>query len=71
MRRWLPLLAISLSTFMLLVDLTIVSIAAPAIASGLDSSFAALQWTIDVFLVNPPVAAVAVLVAPDGTDTTT
>jgi len=50
MRRWLPLLAISLSTFMLLVDLTIVSIAAPAIAAGLHSSFSALQWTVDLYV---------------------
>ncbi|MER5324944.1 MFS transporter [Streptosporangium roseum] len=50
MRKWLPLLAISLSTFMLLVDLTIVSVAAPAIADGLHSSFAALQWTVDLYV---------------------
>ncbi|MEV0198826.1 MFS transporter [Nonomuraea sp. NPDC050691] len=50
MRRWLPLLAISLSTFMLLVDLTIVSVAAPAIAGDLHSSFAALQWTVDLYV---------------------
>ncbi|MBN6058446.1 MFS transporter, partial [Nonomuraea sp. RK-328] len=50
MRKWLPLLAISLSTFMLLVDLTIVSVAAPAIAGALHSSFAALQWTVDLYV---------------------
>ncbi|MEH1164278.1 MFS transporter [Micromonospora sp. CPCC 205539] len=50
MRKWLPLVAISLSTFMLLVDLTIVTIALPAMASGLHSSFAALQWTIDIYV---------------------
>lgn len=50
MRKWLPLLAVSLSTFMLLVDLTIVSIAAPALAEELHSSFSALQWTVDVYV---------------------
>jgi EmrB/QacA subfamily drug resistance transporter len=50
MRKWLPLLAVSLSTFMLLVDLTIVSIALPDLAGELRSSFAALQWTIDVYV---------------------
>ncbi|MDG6110081.1 MFS transporter [Dactylosporangium aurantiacum] len=50
MRKWLPLLAVSLSTFMLLVDLTIVSIAAPDLARELHSSFAALQWTVDLYV---------------------
>ncbi|MEV0389366.1 MFS transporter [Nonomuraea sp. NPDC050643] len=50
MRKWSPLLAISLSTFMLLVDLTIVSVAAPAMAGALHASFAALQWTIDLYV---------------------
>jgi EmrB/QacA subfamily drug resistance transporter len=50
MRKWLPLLAVSLSTFMLLVDLTIVSIAAPDLAGELHSSLAELQWTIDLYV---------------------
>ncbi|EXG80795.1 MFS transporter [Cryptosporangium arvum] len=50
MRKWLPLTAVSLSTFMLLVDLTIVSVAAPALADELHSSFAALQWTVDLYV---------------------
>ncbi|WP_281892333.1 MFS transporter [Phytohabitans aurantiacus] len=50
MRKWLPLLAVSLSTFMLLIDLTIVSIAAPDLVEELHSSFAALQWTVDLYV---------------------
>ncbi|MFI5953420.1 MFS transporter [Cryptosporangium sp. NPDC051539] len=50
MRKWLPLTAVSLSTFMLLVDLTIVSVAAPDLAEELHSSFAALQWTVDLYV---------------------
>ncbi|WP_436534275.1 MFS transporter [Actinoplanes sp. HUAS TT8] len=50
MRKWLPLLAVSLSTFMLLVDLTIVTIAAPDLATELHSSFSALQWTVDLYV---------------------
>ncbi|WP_345135573.1 MFS transporter [Dactylosporangium darangshiense] len=50
MRKWLPLLAVSLSTFMLLVDLTIVSIAAPDLGRELHTSFAALQWTVDLYV---------------------
>ena len=50
MRKWLPLLAVSLSTFMLLVDMTIVSVAVPALSRDLHSSFAALQWTVDLYV---------------------
>jgi EmrB/QacA subfamily drug resistance transporter len=50
MRKWLPLLTISLSTFMLLVDVTIVSVAVPSMAHALNSSFSALQWTIDIYV---------------------
>ncbi|GAA3295348.1 MFS transporter [Dactylosporangium vinaceum] len=50
MRKWLPLLAVSLSTLMLLIDITIVSIAAPALARDLHASFAALQWTVDLYV---------------------
>jgi EmrB/QacA subfamily drug resistance transporter len=65
MRKWLPLLAISLSTFMLLVDLTIVSVALPAVAGGLHSSFAALQWTVDVYVL---VVAAAMMAAGSASD---
>ncbi|WP_426512332.1 MFS transporter [Dactylosporangium sp. McL0621] len=50
MRKWLPLLAVSLSTLMLLIDITIVSIAAPALARDLHASFGALQWTVDLYV---------------------
>lgn len=47
MRRWWPLVAICLGTFMLLVDVTIVNVALPSMARSLGSSFADLQWVID------------------------
>ncbi|OHV30255.1 multidrug MFS transporter [Parafrankia soli] len=50
MRKWLPLLTVSLSTFMLLLDVTIVSVAVPAMADALDSSFTDLQWTVDIYV---------------------
>ncbi|UIJ33448.1 DHA2 family efflux MFS transporter permease subunit [Allobranchiibius sp. GilTou73] len=49
MRKWLPLLAICLGSFMLLIDVTIVNVALPAMATDLSSSFAALQWVIDAY----------------------
>jgi EmrB/QacA subfamily drug resistance transporter len=49
MRKWLPLLAVSLGTFMLLIDVTIVNVALPSMATGLGASFGELQWVIDIY----------------------
>ena len=49
MRRWVPLLAVCLGTFMLLVDVTIVTVALPAISTALDASFSSLQWILDIY----------------------
>lgn len=47
MRKWWPLVAINLGAFMLLVDVTIVTVAMPGIAGDLTASFSALQWVLD------------------------
>lgn len=47
--HWLPLLAVCLGTFMLLVDVTIVIVALPDMAVDLDASFAGLQWVVDIY----------------------
>ncbi|UFQ19224.1 MULTISPECIES: MFS transporter [Streptomyces] len=47
MRRWGPLTAVSLGTFMLLLDVTIVVVALPDMARALDASLTDLQWVID------------------------
>jgi EmrB/QacA subfamily drug resistance transporter len=49
--KWWPLLAICLGTFMLLVDVTIVSVALPSMAVELHASFSSLQWVIDAYAV--------------------
>ncbi|GAA0445095.1 MFS transporter [Streptomyces sp. NPDC046215] len=49
MRKWLPLVAVCLGTFMLLVDVTIVVVALPDMAESLRTSFADLQWVMDVY----------------------
>ena len=49
MRKWLPLVAICAGTFMLLVDVTIVTVALPDMASALHTSFSDLQWVIDLY----------------------
>lgn len=49
MRKWLPLIAVCLGTFMLLVDVTIVTVALPDMAVGLSASFSSLQWVVDIY----------------------
>lgn len=47
MRKWWPLVGICLGTFMLLVDVTIVTVAVPDMAGDLRASFSSLQWVLD------------------------
>lgn len=47
MRRWLPLLAACLGTFILLIDVTIVNVALPDIAADLGAGLSGLQWVVD------------------------
>lgn len=49
MRKWLPLVAICAGTFMLLVDVTIVTVALPSMARGLHTSLPDLQWVLDAY----------------------
>src|SRR3954469_14172763 len=49
MRKWLPLVAICTGTFMLLIDVTIVNVALPDMATDLQTSFGQLQWVVDVY----------------------
>ncbi|MGX7680659.1 MFS transporter [Jatrophihabitans sp. DSM 45814] len=49
MRKWWPLVAVSLGTFMLLVDITIVNVALPAMAADLKTSYTSLQWVVDIY----------------------
>ncbi len=48
-RKWWTLLAVSVATFMLLLDVTIVNVALPDIRRSLGSSFEDLQWVIDAY----------------------
>jgi EmrB/QacA subfamily drug resistance transporter len=47
--KWWTLVAVSLGTFMLLLDITIVNVALPDIQRALTSSFADLQWVVDAY----------------------
>ncbi|MBL1073910.1 MFS transporter [Nocardia sp. 2] len=43
------LVVVSLSTFMLMLDLTVVNVALPDIRRAFDSTFSALQWILDAY----------------------
>ncbi len=47
--KWWTLVAVSLGTFMLLLDITIVNVALPKIQDDLHSSFSDLQWVVDAY----------------------
>ena len=47
--RWWTLLAVCLSIFMLLLDITVVNVALPDIRRELGSSFSDLQWVVDAY----------------------
>lgn len=46
------LLAVALGTFMLLLDVTIVVVALPAVQTSLGASFGDLQWTLDAYALS-------------------
>jgi EmrB/QacA subfamily drug resistance transporter len=48
-KKWWTLLAVCTGTFMLLLDVTIVIVAQPAIQGGLHASFSDLQWVLDAY----------------------
>jgi EmrB/QacA subfamily drug resistance transporter len=47
--RWLTLAVVSAATAMLLLDVTVVNVALPAIQADLDASFGELQWVVDAY----------------------
>ncbi len=47
--KWWTLVAVSLGTFMLLLDVTIINVALPDIQGALSSSFSGLQWVVDAY----------------------
>jgi EmrB/QacA subfamily drug resistance transporter len=48
-RKWGTLLTVCVGTFMLLLDITIVNVALPAIQRHLQASFSDLQWVVDAY----------------------
>jgi EmrB/QacA subfamily drug resistance transporter len=51
-RKWWTLGAVSVATFMLLLDITVVNTALPAIQDDLGGSFTDLQWVIDAYTLS-------------------
>src|SRR5436305_12791679 len=50
-KRW-TLVAVCVTTFMLLVDITIVNVALPSIQLSLDASLTGLQWVVDAYAIT-------------------
>ena len=48
-RKWWTLTVVCTATFMLLLDITIVNVALPKIATDLKASFSDIQWVIDAY----------------------
>ena len=48
-KKWWTLVAVGAGTFMLLLDVTIVTVAQPGIQSGLHASFSDVQWVLDAY----------------------
>src|SRR3984893_223567 len=48
-KKWWTLLAVCAGVFMLLLDVTIVTVAQPAIQNGLHASFTDVQWVLDAY----------------------
>jgi EmrB/QacA subfamily drug resistance transporter len=48
-RKWWTLLVVCVAVFMLLLDITIVNVALPKIATDLKASFSDIQWVIDAY----------------------
>jgi EmrB/QacA subfamily drug resistance transporter len=48
-RKWWTLVVVCIATFMLLLDITIVNVALPKIASELKANFSDIQWVIDAY----------------------
>src|SRR5215212_9934030 len=48
-RKWWTLLLVSIATFMLLLDVTVVNVALPDIQRELDASLSSLEWVVDAY----------------------
>jgi EmrB/QacA subfamily drug resistance transporter len=51
-RKWWTLLVVSVGTFMLLLDITVVNTALPSIQKDLGASFTDVQWVIDAYTLS-------------------
>ncbi|MBV9092278.1 MAG: MFS transporter, partial [Streptosporangiaceae bacterium] len=51
-KKWWTLLAVSVGVFMLLLDVTIVIVAQPAIQAGLHAGLSDVQWVLDAYALS-------------------
>src|SRR5262245_2741273 len=48
-RKWWTLIAVTVATFMLLLDITVVNVALPSVRADLGASLSDLQWVVDAY----------------------
>src|SRR3954454_4212202 len=51
-RKWWTLISVNVAVFMLLLDITVVNTALPAIQEDLGASFTELQWVVDAYTLS-------------------
>ncbi len=51
-RKWWTLLTVSVGTFMLLLDITVVNTALPSIQKDLSAAFTDVQWVVDAYTLS-------------------
>ena len=59
-RKWWTLTVVALATFMLLLDITIVNVALPAIQSSHSATFSDVQWVVDAYALTLAVTLLCV-----------
>ncbi|MGW3186080.1 MFS transporter [Kitasatospora sp. NPDC001119] len=52
MRKWWPLVAVCLGSFMLIVDTTVVTVAVPDMAQGLHAPLSSLLWVLNIYTLS-------------------
>ena len=67
-RKWWTLIAISVATFMLLLDITVVNVALPSIRRELGASFTDLQWVVDAYTLTLAALVLTAALAGCGSD---
>jgi MFS family permease len=65
-RKWWTLIAVSVATFMLLLDITVVNVALPSIREDLGAGFTDLEWVVDAYALTLAALVLTPVRSPTG-----